>query len=650
MSFHFRKIELKDWLVYGGHHTMTFPPFEKGRNLVAIHGRNGFGKTSLLKALQFVFHGGYGREDLLEAWHGPANWNSEGTLEVAIEFSHQGRAYKILRSADFKPRGNGASVSPSVQLWIDGNEEQGQIEDKIQQLIPKGSQQFVFFDGAEITRYAQKQHEDGVREAIEQILGIPAVRNLRSDLKKVIEDLEKEQAEIVGIEKRNQELLTELEELENVEQSYRNRLEQSREKHEGIKRGLNELRQEAAQISVIEIERNMLKDKQSYLADLKSMLNDREEAIATLLATTPLHMLTSILVNIAEDYKAKQGGAADPELLQQAKHILESLLRDIVRVCGNDPNDCVTSNIKRKLQGVDNALSRVKERDKGILSQSDFIDLSTILKQLRDSPRNGTDLIDQKAKITDSIMEIETDIRRLREKLEGHDLVQVQENYRQQTDYEHQLQDLSQAIGELEKNLLTNQSEIAERRRTLDQIATGTERGRGVTATLNATRLLHKVVDELLTRLVSERREEIEKKTTEIFISITNKPLEYSGVRVKDDYTLEVYRNNDTVVSNAKLSAGEKEVLAYSFITALNLTSPDPAPFVMDTPFGHLDSVHRDRLLQSLPKLEVQVFLLATDRDLPPEERSRFQSAIAEEYEIERDQQRAKSILRKLEV
>jgi DNA sulfur modification protein DndD len=647
MSFYFRKLELKDWLVYGGKQAIEFTPFEKGKNLIAIHGKNGFGKTSVLKALQFVFHGGYGREDLLEAWHDSAQSNGEGELEVALEFTHQGRTYKIVRRAEFRPWGDGTTaVSPSVHLWLDGDEEQDQVEDKIQQLIPKGSQQFVFFDGAEITRYAQKQHEKGVRDAIEQILGIPAVRNLRYDLRRLIENLEKEQTEIVGVEKQNQALLAELEALENEEQSYQNRLQQLTEKRNSIKRALAELRQEATQIQAIETERQMLKEKQSRLADLESMRAEKEEAIAALLANSPLHMLTDILVNLIEDYKAKQGSAADPEVLRQAKIILQSLLRDIRKDCGDDLNDCVANNIRQKLYGINHALSRVKEREPGLLSQRDFVELSSLLKQSRSTPRNGAELVDQKAKNNDSIMAVETDIRRLREKLEGHDMVQVQENFQQQKDYERRYENIVQDIRELENNLSTVQNDVAEKHRKLDQIATDTDRGRGVTATLSTARQLYKAVDEMVDELVQGRREEIQRRATEIFTNITNKPVEYAGVRVRDDYTLEVYRRDGSVVENQQLSAGEKEVLAYSFITALNLTSPDPAPFVMDTPFGHLDSTHRDRLLQSLPRLEVQVFLLATDRDLPPEERDKFQYAIAEEYEIERDQQRAQSMLK----
>lgn len=125
----------------------------------------------------------------------------------------------------------------------------------------------------------------------------------------------------------------------------------------------------------------------------------------------------------------------------------------------------------------------------------------------------------------------------------------------------------------------------------------GTAEGRRITEALQEARRLRAAVDEFVDRLVAEKREAIEQNATDIFRDITNKPQEYAGIHVKDDYTLEVYRHDGTTVENDKLSAGEKEVLAYSFITALNLSSPNPAPFAMDTPFGHLDSEHRDRLL-----------------------------------------------------
>ena len=51
--------------------------------------------------------------------------------------------------------------------------------------MPRECQQFFFFDGLEIETYASKQRPSEIREAIERVLGIPEVRNLRTDLGRV---------------------------------------------------------------------------------------------------------------------------------------------------------------------------------------------------------------------------------------------------------------------------------------------------------------------------------------------------------------------------------------------------------------------------------------------------------------------------------
>jgi len=222
MSFHFRKIRLKDWLVYGGETEIELPDFEKGRNLVVVNGQNGYGKTSLLRGLSFVFNGRPSKAELIELWNERARQSKGGSLEVSIEFVHAGRLCKIIRGADFKPWGNGVSVTPWVKLFIDDTEHVDQVEDKIEELLPKDCLEFVFFDGAEISRYARKQHQAGVREAIEKVLGIPAVRNLRHDLSRLIKDLEDEQERLLRSSDQAERLVTEIEDLKEEEVAQRN--------------------------------------------------------------------------------------------------------------------------------------------------------------------------------------------------------------------------------------------------------------------------------------------------------------------------------------------------------------------------------------------------------------------------------------------
>jgi DNA sulfur modification protein DndD len=305
----------------------------------------------------------------------------------------------------------------------------------------------------------------------------------------------------------------------------------------------------------------------------------------------------------------------------------------------------VRDTIQEEIDWLSELTERTKNSSDSMFTLQEISQLAGKLESLRSREVDPQELMDRRAVVDEDIEEVKTDIRKLERKLEDHPDVSVREQMRQQKELAQQSADLRSDIKNLTENIDRVSKKIDEKQRRLDELTANTAKGKRVTRTLQQGRKVKAAVDEFVDRLVAEKRETIEDNTSEIFTRITNKPREYAGVRVNDDYTLEVYRNDGTSVDNDDLSSGEKEVLAYSFITALNLSSTDPAPFVMDTPFGHLDTTHRDRLLQSLPELETQVILLATDRDLPDEEQERIQEFVADEFVIRRNQEEAYSTI-----
>lgn len=641
MSFHFKKLHLKNWLVYGGEHEVAFPDLREGQNLVVFDGQNGFGKTSLLRGLEFVFHG-RSRTGLIDFWHEKARDNGSGKLEIALDFTHRNRLCKLVRGATFGARGNSFTTAPYVRLWIDGEEQTDQIEDKIEQILPKQCQQFTFFDGAEITRYAQKQHEEGVRDAIERVLGIPAVRNLRDDLVKVIGQLEDEQADVMGAEEQSQTLLAEIDDLRGQEASCMERRQALLDGKRSIERTLQELEREAAEVEAIEAEREQLAEKQSRRADFEEKRKEIDGQIAELLRQAPLYLLLPALNQLTEELAAKQTTPARDAKLQAKKAVLEELVEEAKCVCGREIDDEIEAVLRRELSKIDSLLSRRPPLPRSS-DQRELLDLISIVRQLRSAPPAGTELIDARASVDVRLEEVEKDISDLKERLAGHESVQVKELFQQMRELERNRSEINTDLQATEANLSRVASDLLEKQREFDRLAVGTERGAPLTRTLDKARRAHRAVTWLVESMVARKREQIEQLATQMFRRITNKPQEYAGVRVKDDYTVEVHRHDGTTVESAKLSAGEKEVVAYSFITARNLASAAPAPFVMDTPFGHLDSEHREGLLKSLPELKVQAFLLATDRDLPEGERDKVNEHIAAEYVIRRDQRGARS-------
>lgn len=638
MSFHFRKLKLKNWLVYGDQETVIdFSPFNSGRNLVVFHGQNGFGKTSLLRALWFLFSDDYKGDAIVEMWNEKDRKSGEGELEVTLEFVYGNQVWILYKGAYFSFNGRHPVSRPYMKLWIDGHEIRDQIEDYVSRVIPKECLQFVFFDGAEITRYAQTQYEDGVKDAIELMLGIPAVRNLRHDLERVINELQEEQQEILLVEQQNIELLAEVEKLDEMEASYQAHLVVLTKKRDSIQSAQEKLDKQAAQLEAIQAEQEALREKQSRRANLEERRVELDKQIDELIQASPVRMLVRPLEHVVEDGIVQQEYSSRLERYRLRKKLIEELLEEADCICGRPIDEHIDTHFTDEIQRLDQIIDG-QNASRNSISQRDLVSLQAIVSELNRNPMNGQELYDRRAQYIQQIEEVDTDIERLRNRLGNNESMQVQELLEQQRVTAEQLQETKGKIKVIQDNLESTSKALAEKRRELDQVTGTTARGEGIARTLAVTRNLLNASAQFVEHLVERKRRAIKDITSEIFTTITNKPQEYAGVRVRDDYTLEVYRHDETTVDNSQLSAGEREVLAYSFITALNLSSPTPAPFVMDTPFGHLDSVHRDRLLKSLPRLQVQVFLLATDRDLPPSERGTIAPYIADEFEIKRDQ------------
>jgi len=649
MSFQFRKLTLKNWLVYGDQETVIdFSGFSSGRNLIIFHGKNGFGKTSLLRALWFLFSDDYKGDALTEMWNEKERESGEGELEVTLEFLYHNEVWVLSKGGFFGSRGNRIIVSPFIKLWVNGREIRDQLEDYVSRIIPKECLQFVFFDGAEITRYAQTQYEDGVKEAIELMLGIPAVRNLRHDLGRIISELQEEQQEILIAEQQNTELSAEVDRLEEMEASYLARLSDLNKKRDSIQSAQEQLNKEAAQLEAIQAEQEALREKQSRRANLEERKAELDTQVDALIQSAPIRMLTKSLEHVVEEGLAQQETSSRLEKYRLRKKLIEELLEESDCICGRPIDEHIDTHFLNELERL-NIIIDGQNANKSGVSQRDLISLQALINQLGSNPVDGQELYDRRAQYVQQIEEIDTDIERLRERLGDNESIQVQELLEQQRVTAEQLQDAKGQIKVIQENLEGTRKKLVEKRREVDQATGTTDRGEGIARTLEVSRGLLAASDQFVDRLVGRKRKAIEKITSDIFTSITNKPQEYAGVRVRGDYTLEVYRHDASTVDNAQLSAGEREVLAYSFITALNLSSPTPAPFVMDTPFGHLDSIHREGLLKSLPMLQVQVFLLATDRDLPPAERHTIMPYIADEYEIKRDQLKKISYIREAE-
>ncbi|WP_417184808.1 hypothetical protein, partial [Alistipes putredinis] len=121
-----------------------------------------------------------------------------------------------------------------------------------------------------------------------------------------------------------------------------------------------------------------------------------------------------------------------------------------------------------------------------------------------------------------------------------------------------------------------------------------------------------KAVQEIFEKAVSKFRDDLKSRVQadaeDIFTKISHMPA-YTGLKINDNYGLEIVTNNGQIVPNR--SAGYEQVVALSLVGALHKNAPISGPIIMDSTFQRIDPRHRNNTLKSLPILGEQIIVLA---------------------------------------
>ena len=178
-----QKIRIKNFGVYHGINEITLP-LDEGKNICLIDGNNGYGKTTFHRALWYCLYGvRHKYKERLDFMNRYAL--SQGDLKTSIEihFTYRGKHYQMTRSLTATKRNieKVNDVEESVTLLEDGIPVVN-IENRINEILPRDASQFFFFDGEDIAKYASLENTEATKEAIEMVLGLPAIRNAIQDL------------------------------------------------------------------------------------------------------------------------------------------------------------------------------------------------------------------------------------------------------------------------------------------------------------------------------------------------------------------------------------------------------------------------------------------------------------------------------------
>lgn len=639
-------------------------PLIKGKSIVVIQGVTGSGKSNLLNALSWCL---YGEEINLKK--DERSWplvntlsvsGSRGPVEVQVQVDmgmEDGGKYRFLRRLRCEKVGkNEISVIPFTRrqddVDIDLGPDQSQFQvfelpsggggdweirshpnSIVRSIMPRKIREYFLFDGERLDEYFKQSDEsdrkDRIKEEIFKVSQLDIVEKILDRLGTVNDDIRKEGSG--GIE-GGEELLESIErtkiELQEKQEELK-KIDTDREKaNASISRISDILKKYAATQSLARERENL----ETRIKELAGKLEETEiEKYKHLSTSGPLiYLKIGIGKTLKLIEKAGDDGKIPPQIQSQ---LLKQALKVGKCICGTS----LISGDPRKQ--IEKLLAEIPDIEP---KTSEVIELNTLLKEISEKANEFLPLLKEINKEISTLRENLVDLRKQREEI-GLRIQEVggtgsEENFvrleEQRKEYEEVINESGVKKGGIQKERDILAESLVDLKKQYDEKM----RKRGEMAELVAmSEFCQKsveVLENIKSEIMGELREGIEKRTDQIFNDIHWK--KYYEISIDKEYNVSVKDpSNREFLGN--LSAGERQILAFAFLAALNVATGFQVPIVIDTPLARLAKDVKgnvvENLVCALPNR--QLILLVTDVEYSRDIREKLSQYTESEHKID---------------
>lgn len=654
-------ITMKNFMPYKGQSRVDFPR-DEFRNVMLVFGDNMRGKTSLLNALRWGFYDrAVGRHSipipLHEILNKEAAMEDDWTVEVHIEFEANGHTYDLRRRAE-KRATVGTPCRPEdfqskVYLRKDGIPVQGDlVEAEINGIAPQQVSRFFLFDGELLGEYEMLLVEGSdqgrqIKEAIEQVLGVPALIHGRDELGTLLKAARKTQQQdlqrVVGLEQhatQQAELSARQETIERDYTSLQAKLDTVRSE-----RMLLDDEIEASQsIYAAKSRLDSLVDRQKQIEDYR----DQKKSQRLELLGQSWRDLVEIKISVRREQLEMDRSELSLQIKKEAgvetqiSQLKKLLATDLCPTCKQELASERRVQIGANLGKLEGDLNQFKDNTNILQRISSQIESLSKIRGVNARDRIfqvNRDLQGHEVELT----KVENECAKLRDEIAGYDTAEIA---RKRSFRDAKLQEeatLQRDIASRKKELEKVKGDLAVAQRTIE----GLTQTRSQRSTIKATvcSQLELVFSQSIERLRDRLRKAVEMRATEAFRQMTTQKT-FRGLEINQGYGLSILDDQGRKVTIR--SAGAEQVVALSLIDGLNRTGRAAGPIVMDTPFGRLDLKHRDNILSYLPTVTSKFVLLVHSGEIRPEtDLAALSSRIGAVYDIREINSRHSVIERK---
>ena len=635
-------IHIENYRQYKGPIDIEFS-LDKDKNFTVIEGTNGAGKTNLLNAITWCLYeeelhkSNVGTGDVIYNSITKNQTKSGESFDVIVRvvLIDDGIKTTFERSLKFsRDAKNKISRPPNSKFTVKNDLMGDEVIERpnlfINNELPQDIEEYFFFDGERLEDYFDDNSGKSIKESVYRLVQFNLIDSALSNLEKSKSYYSKK------ITKLDKNLGKKLSNRSNLEAKLRKYKKEKDEANSSIitkKSKIDELRSQLklidhSDIKELENERSRLEKNKDLL--IRNINRENKEKKKTIIKNFPLVYAYSVMgdaKNLCKNTKNEDVAQA-----LYSKELLEHILNENKCICGCDLSKDVHAHAI-----IDDLIK--KSNTSPILSS----EIKNLLRNLNISMLEIEDVNDTIKEYSDNIKMYESDLSDVYEEIEDN-------QFKIGRIDQSQIKELNKKISKLEKEkddlISTRRSaeiKYDSTKKELDRLE-NEERDQKIKNTAvkklknyeNFCRESILNLEALKSKLQKEIRSKVEQETTDQFLKLMWKN-NFEEVLINSNYDVSLKNVFGDIVSIGRLSAGEKLVLALSFVSALNNISGFDLPIIIDTPTGRLGTAMKNNVAETLPKYMVnkQVTLLVTDEEYNDNFRDRILNNVGAEYKID---------------
>jgi DNA sulfur modification protein DndD len=628
------RVGLTNFRQYYGSHRIAFSQ-DPEQNVTVIHGVNGAGKTSFFLALNWCLYGegvdSIGQIISKEAVS-RAKVGEIITTKVDITFMHEGQRFMASRQLQGqKKKDNSVEEARINTEFILMRTSMSGVATRIDNpigvmntILPSNVRTYFFFDGEKIDNFARPEAGKEVQEAIYKVLSLETLTRARTHLSNTARELRGQLKGMVSDELKD--LIAEDSDLRQEQDDIEKRQATLKENILSAQRRIDEINQKLRDFDAVQALQREYDMYTTEISECEQEFSDLTGRIRDLASQGYIAMSHDVVAGALQLLDEKRQRGEIPSNIRQ--QFIEDLLERHICICG------------RPFADHDDAHAHLSNLLKSAVPTSLEDDVLTTSGHLRALLTKGQENHDSLNTAMQDKVRLEGQIERLykqrddvQRQMKGSDEAGVSDLAKKRDEYQADIGDYQLEQGRNEARLEQIKLRIKELEKQIDKAQKSEYKERLLSRKVSLAQQAADVIERVYGVFAEQKRLEVEQETRDIFHSLAWKGEHFQDVRLTEDYQLQVI-DRYGMQARPELSAGERQVLSLSFITAMAKVAQNEAPLVMDTPFGRLSSAHREAITSRLPILAPQLVLFVTDEELRDTALDNLRPRIGAEYRL----------------